>query len=263
VQHQTARVAAEGLIVSFEWVVLNRWAVALGLALFAGLAYGWRRRIRARAVAAALIALAALTLGAAPAFAVGLPHMDLADYAYDCSDVVQAEVLSTDTRWTDGGLEIETDVTLRIDDVVKGQLNKQSELRIKLPTGRVGAIMRKSDDLPEFTKGERVLLFLCCNPNGTYSVYAGSAGKYVIRETDQYDESFVMAGGAGGNGLLFAVAEELYPERAKAYREQNPLRSRPVYLSLDAFKDYIREKAKEEPKPVLATVPKPSKELPR
>jgi len=169
--------------------------------------------------------------------------MDIADYAEESQDVIQGTVVNTQTRWANGRADIVTDVTVRVDDVVKGQLNTGSDIQIHLPTGRMGAIGRSSPNLPEFTKGEEVLLFLSCQEKMGYSVYAGIAGKYVIREQEGQTKRFVTSECYAGNRRLFKVAQDLYPEAAAQAKAQGPLFSRPVYLSLDDFKQYVRTKA--------------------
>jgi hypothetical protein len=236
-EHQSARTLAEHAIVGVEWALVNTWALALGIALALGLLYGLRRRSLAKTVAALLVIglLFAMPASARPAsYAIG-------DYAEGADDVIQGTVTATETRWANEGTMIVTDVTIRIDEVVKGQLNKKSDLNIQLPTGRMGPVVRTSPDLPEFANGEEVLLFLDCRKDGTYQVYAGANGKLLVKQDEGFE--YVTSQAPGGNYSLFKVAAELYPEQAAQAVAASPVLNRPVHLNVNDMKDFIRERA--------------------
>ncbi|GMV99074.1 MAG: hypothetical protein AMXMBFR84_02130 [Candidatus Hydrogenedentota bacterium] len=216
-----------------EWIL----AMTAGLMIVSLLRRANRRRL-ARASAAVAVALGV----AGSANAMLLP-MDITDYTKVTTDVVQGTVCSVESRWADGGTQIVTDVSIRVDDVVKGRSNKGSQLHIQLPTGRVGAIGRTSPSLPEFKKDEEVLLFLDCQPNGNYMVYAGIAGKYLVTELEGREGKYVTAETFAAQRRLFAEAEKIYPEakEARLARGERAPMTRPVYVPLDALKEHLRE----------------------
>lgn len=106
------------------------------------------------AVLAALSAVAA----APPVEASTFIAMSTSDLVKSSSAVVEGEVFSLASRWTADGRIIVTDASVRVWDTLAG---KASEVvQVKTFGGTVDGFTVDAIGFPEFTLGERVLLFL-------------------------------------------------------------------------------------------------------
>lgn len=147
------------------------------LSVFLGLgtmAFAYRKR-RSRAAGAAVLALA-LAAGATTADARIL-FRTTEQLVSGATDIVSGTVTSAESRQDTTSSKIFTDVVVEVEDTAKGALNKQSNITLTQPGGRVGGLVMEVSELPKFEVGEKVVLYLVYVEDYGYVVYNGLAGK--------------------------------------------------------------------------------------
>lgn len=107
--------------------------------------------------------------------------------------VLVGEAEAPRSFWNEKRTQILTEVKIRVDESVKGDLG--SETVITIPGGRVGNTMYEVSDMPVFEDGEQVLVFLWRHPSGRQLVTAGHQGKLAIA-IDPASEKAVLRGAA-------------------------------------------------------------------
>jgi molybdopterin-binding protein len=93
--------------------------------------------------------------------------------------IVTGTVKSTQSQWekVNEGRRIFTYVYIEVEKYIKGSGGKQIE--IKVPGGKVGEITERASDTPQFTVGERVILFL---KSDFFRVVGWHQGKYTVKD---------------------------------------------------------------------------------
>lgn len=240
--HAGALAVARGGMRGAEWL----WSHCELLALMAGavLAVGvlWRRLgKRGGTVAGLLLLTFALAM---PASAI-TGYRNLEEYVADSESVVSGKVTVVDSHWKPGEkLGIETDITIEVEDVLKGRANKGGKVHITMPIGQVGGLARTSNALPKFAEGEEVLLFLKYSDRFGYQVAGGVEGKYRVLTDKESGRKYVWAGRSATKvRLLKAVKEaaekDADDEPAAEQDDAKPLP--PNYVALDDMKSFIRD----------------------
>jgi hypothetical protein len=82
----------------------------------------------------------------------------LGELARDARAIPRGRVVAVEGRWTDDRRTIETLVTLDVDGYLKGSLGDTVQFRV--PGGQLGRFRSVVVGAPEFTVGQRVILFL-------------------------------------------------------------------------------------------------------
>jgi subtilase family serine protease len=229
-----------------------------------------------RGLRTALLALLALVFVAAPADAsVVIPPAD-DDLIVHADAVILGRV--TDIESHDNGLgRLSTFITFAIDEVLKGSV-AQPTLTIRELGGQVGGMAGWIFANPEFTVGERVLLFLDQRADGTLRVMHLYLGKFSI-VTDPASGDLVAvrplpedvtvvppAGAAAAGVALGAVGRGLEEFKARIREkagEARPLSARPslaLPLASASMPAGISERHQEfrflrDPNPPAATDP--------
>ena len=229
-----------------------------------------------RGLRTALLALLALVFVAAPASAsVVIPPAD-DDLIVHAEAVILGRV--TDIESHDNRLgKLSTFITLAVEEVLKGSF-AQSTLTIRELGGQVGGMAGWVFANPEFTVGERVLLFLDQRADGTLRVMHLYLGKFSI-VTDPASGDLVAvrplpedvtvvppAGAAAAGVALGAVGRELEEFKARIREkagEARPLPARPsvaLPLTSASMPAGISERHQEfrflrDPNPPAATDP--------
>jgi hypothetical protein len=126
-----------------------------------------------------LLAMTAMLVTAAPALATTIVPLSEQAMIHDAVAVVIGHVQRIESHWDPARRRIFTDITLAIDEVVKGELSV-TEVTIRQTGGRVGRLHSWIDGSPEFDRGEKVLVFLRRNPDGTLRVGHLFQGKFSI-----------------------------------------------------------------------------------
>lgn len=115
--------------------------------------------------------------------------------------IVIGTVINKSSAWDNWGRELYTYITLRVDNTIKS--NKPgSDITIRQLGGKVGDIESRVQGLPDFEKGERVLVFL--GPyTGTpyYGLIDWVAGKYTIKKDKKFIETLYGTGPAHGQSI--------------------------------------------------------------
>ncbi|HSF06734.1 MAG TPA: hypothetical protein VLG10_13170, partial [Methylomirabilota bacterium] len=135
------------------------------------------RRIRQLPVCVAALIIAITGTSPVEATVVGvLPEGLLTEQA---QVIVIGQVIDISGHWDPGQGQIFTDITVRLDEVLKGVV-PTPELTIRQLGGRVGDVESRVEGSPEFRLGERVLLFLTTRGDGTLRVAHLYLGKFSI-----------------------------------------------------------------------------------
>jgi hypothetical protein len=105
--------------------------------------------------------------------------ISLAEKIKRASLIVIGTVKLTQSHWeeTDRGKRIFTSVQIDVEKYVKGAGKRLIE--IKVPGGKVGKITEEVPDVPNFSTGEKVVLFL--KPN-FFRIVGWNQGKYTIED---------------------------------------------------------------------------------
>ncbi len=109
------------------------------------------------------------------------------------STIVLGQITRIDSHWYAAKTQIYTHVGVRVEEVLKGELS-EPEITVKQLGGTVGGLRSWIFGSPEFALGERVLLFLTANPDGTLRVLSLYQGKFSIVLNSQTGEQFFYRG---------------------------------------------------------------------
>jgi hypothetical protein len=106
--------------------------------------------------------------------------------------IVIGKVLSIESAFTDDS-RIHTYVTVRVQEVIKGQIT-QRRVILKEMGGQVGNQGFTVFGNPQFTKGERVLLYLDTWKDGSLRTYQMFLGKFAIVKDETTGQETVLRG---------------------------------------------------------------------
>lgn len=136
----------------------------------------------AQSVARVLL-LAALVLIQNPAANAILAEVTVPELVQMADHIVEAEVLSTSSNWSDDRDQIITTVQLRNRKSHAGSLSDSSFVTVILPGGTVGDIAMEVEHTPEFKVGESVIVFLTDIGGSRFRVSGWEAGKFTVENT--------------------------------------------------------------------------------
>lgn len=105
-----------------------------------------------------LLVLLAFLFVARAAEATVLVPVDLGELSRDARAIIRGRVMAVGTQWTDDRRTIETIVTLEVETSLKGQLG--SVVRFRVPGGLLGRYRSVVVGAPQFSVGQRVIVFL-------------------------------------------------------------------------------------------------------
>ena len=168
------------------------------------------------------ILLSVITAGAARATVV-LPA-DLSELSHDAVAIARGRVVAVEPQWKEGRRGIETLVTLETETYLKGSLGDVVQFRV--PGGSLGRFSSIVVGAPQFTVGQRVILFL------------GSRGPSVPYVLGLSQGVFRIARAADNSGWV-VMPPTLWPATAGDVRVvRGETSRRPVRL--DDFEQRIR-----------------------
>ena len=101
---------------------------------------------------------------------------DLAELAHDAQVIARGEVVAIDARWSDGRRAIETIVTLEAESYLKGEMGRMVQFRV--PGGTMGRYRNIVMGAPQFSVGQRVVVFLGANGPRVPFILGLSQGVY-------------------------------------------------------------------------------------
>jgi hypothetical protein len=135
-----------------------------------------------------ILTAALFCLLAAQLRATVLVPADLSELARDAAVIARGQVVGVEPRWTDDRRTIETLVTLDAEAYMKGRLGQTLQFRV--PGGTLGRLRNIVMGAPQFSVGQRVVVFLgATGPRipfilgmnqGVYRVGASAAGEAVV-----------------------------------------------------------------------------------
>lgn len=136
-------------------------------------------------LAAALAAMPALP-PAAQALMIEVP---LKATTTQAAEIVQGEVVSQTSDWDFGYRTIYTDVVIRVDETIKGDLPAGSTVTVRVEGGETEGIGMRVEHQPRFRTAEKVLLFLkdADTAPGVRTVQSLEQGKYTLFGESAWD----------------------------------------------------------------------------
>jgi hypothetical protein len=137
------------------------------------------------------------------------------------STIVLGQVTSIDSHWYAAKTQIHTHVGVRVEEVLKGEL-REIEITVNQLGGTVGGLRSWIFGSPEFVLGERVLLFLTANPDGTLRVLSLYQGKFSVVQNSTTGEQFIHRG-LNPEGVRNLARSARPQDSAKALLEMRPL----------------------------------------
>jgi hypothetical protein len=109
-----------------------------------------------------LVGVALVAALVAPAWATVLLPGDLGDIARSATAIVRGTVVDVRSEWADSRRRVETVVTLRVGESLKGDM--RGLVSVKVPGGVLGRYRSVTVGAPSFHEGEEVVLFLGAEP---------------------------------------------------------------------------------------------------
>jgi hypothetical protein len=178
--------------VTVEWLLLHGSAAPLALALalvLSALFIRRRRRAVATATAIAIMGFALLMAPAAHALIAPISEGELIALA---ENVIEGTVTRVTSELTDSQNRVVTTVEITVSDTMKGSLNKQSTIYFDLPYGRVGNFVVMASEMPNYTEGEVVILFLRSDGTGALIPLGGNRGKHKVAVDPEDGKRYVV-----------------------------------------------------------------------
>lgn len=140
-------------------------------------------RASALSVRLLLAALCAWLLAQPTARASLVEALDLPTLVAESDQVVVARVLALDSHFDEHG-QIVTDVTMQVEESVKGPLAPGAAVTVRRKGGTVGDIGMRVSGEPSFTVGETVVLFAARSTGGVLRPVGMSQGALRVFEKD-------------------------------------------------------------------------------
>ncbi|MCC6797662.1 MAG: hypothetical protein IT366_21290 [Candidatus Hydrogenedentes bacterium] len=247
--HNQITVMARKCVAPISWVITNaEWMLGMVGVLFVA-QFLRVRTVRRKVVAAGCICMLGLF---APAASALMEPIELSEFVTRADDIVTGKVVEVESRWVQNNTNIVTNIAIQVGESIKGTQNKDGVVHLQYPTGRVGAVVRNSPDLPEFKVGEEVLVFLAAQRDG-YRVVGGTAGKLKIAAHPRTGEKYVFATSMPGHIRLereiAKMKQEKAPDGMKLANTEGPMKidfTQRTLVKLDDFVKYLRGVDKEQ-----------------
>jgi hypothetical protein len=106
----------------------------------------------------ALLSLFTSLFAAAEASAMTYVAADFRTLVLEARAIAIGRVVSLDPQWTEGRRNIETVLTLEVEEYLKGSLGRTVEVTV--PGGQMGPYRSVMPGAPQFVEGEELVLFL-------------------------------------------------------------------------------------------------------
>lgn len=128
-----------------------------------------------------------LMLSAAAAAQAAMLEVPLATTTSRAVEIVRGEVVSQKSAWTYDNRMIWTDVVVRVDESLKGNLKAGQTVTVRVEGGVADGIRVRVEHEPSFHDAEKVVLFLREVPESGYAVQSVEQGKFTVFEDIVYD----------------------------------------------------------------------------
>ena len=103
-------------------------------------------------------------------------RMELPQLVKQSDSIVQGHVDDVSVQWDSTRNIALTSITITVDDPMKGE--RRRSIVIRQIGGKVGALTMGVSGMPQFEKGEQVIVFLKMQSDGTFMVLGLNQGKY-------------------------------------------------------------------------------------
>jgi len=241
--HQGAENVFRTINHGVDWCITRAHYIAGAMMTFLFIAaMAWRRHRKALLAGSMLILLGGWMH---PAFS-DIAYVTTPEMAAAADDIVTGKVTSAESRWTRGG-RIYTDVIVEVADTAKGNLNKSSSISFSIMGGQVGGFVYRPSEMPTFTKGEQVLLYLRQNSSNKLVLYGGARGKFIVVTDKKTGKAYVQGEAPIVQKTLAedqkAMAGEAKEEKTAAVIPED------TRIPLDAYMDYLRKIVREKKSP--------------
>ena len=110
---------------------------------------------------------------------------DLAELSREARVIARGQVVAIDAQWSDGRRTIETVVTLEAESYLKGEMGRMVQFRV--PGGTMGRYRNIVMGAPQFSVGQRVVVFLGANGPRVPFILGLSQGVYRLGVTASGD----------------------------------------------------------------------------
>ena len=120
-------------------------------------------------------------------------HVNLKTLTMNSEVILTGKVFKQKSKWNDNKSRIYTDVTIEVDEYLKGQ-ESESTITVRNPGGEVGEVGELYTHMPSFKKEEEMVLFVKKNNyDGKYRVYDGANGKIEIIKNKASGEKYTTS----------------------------------------------------------------------
>lgn len=149
------------------------------------------------------------------------------DMIVESRAIVRAKVLSVESSFDAQRNDVFTYVTLRVKDVLKGELRAR-KIVLKEAGGTFKGLTSVVHGGAEFVPGEKVLLYLGTWPDGSLRVHNLFLGKYSVVADSQTGKDFVVRAGADAKSV------DVLPGRSEGASTER--------MELSAFTNMVRDR---------------------
>ncbi len=246
-RHETVLRVVRGVIV-YGTRIWETGRMIIALALCAGVVLAGLRRLHTSTARLVLAGVFLFLAGMSIAFAGQLPFT-IQDHVAGADLIFTGKVVSTEGRMGNDN-RIYTDVVVKVDEVVKGELNRGSTFSFSVIGGIYGNIVTTVSGLPIFAKGDEALMYFRDTPRFGVVPFGGYRSKVPVHidpETgvevvegesaaaagtanSTTGESATMKNTDGDNMVAAAVPTEPVP----------PEESAAGFIRLDDYLKYLR-----------------------
>lgn len=245
-EYPVAMKTAQVLVGLVEWTIAHARGMAL-CALGVIVALGWlglRHRTRTAAVAGVALLVAF-------AFCGGEARAQAVDYSIEkavalSDDILTGKVVARQCWMNDNG-QIITDVSIEIEETIKGSLNASSTVQFSQLGGEVNGVATYVPQYPQWREGDEVVVLMQRNKRFGHMAVFGVGGKFDVRKDQTTGKKYVV----GTSALAKLGLDQAKPEIAKQAKaeggsggETNQEPAGPV--GLDAFKRYLKSVAAQQ-----------------
>jgi len=130
-----------------------------------------------------VLSVTAVWLCLAQPAAAAMVEQTTAQLAANSSDIISGEVLSKQSRWNESETFIFTDVSIRVNELLKGTLAVSSTITVMVPGGEVGEVGLGVEHAAQFEVGQKVIVFLSPIEGSVYGVTSWEQGKYTLKDS--------------------------------------------------------------------------------
>ena len=151
--------------------------------------------------------------------------------------IVEGAVTSVDSHYTANNSRVVTDIQVTVTGAVKGRLNKSAPIFMTVPGGRVGNFVSYAVEMPHFTEGESVWLYLVQSDNGL-SVLCGKRGKYEITTDEKTGVKYIVGGSVPAETGLKTAPDAVAESDEDAESDGR--------IPLEKYEQYVQELVKKQ-----------------